>query len=212
MANERVKNWINKVIEPLLVDILPMEEELLFRSSFTWRFMSKKCEYILPIPRHLEKTDPYLVLEYEDFCENNIKIKHVLLRHDGFIDDLNASLSKRFDYMIASYDFVSKVKKCLEEWEKEHSYPGGAYPRENFHMLIAENIINGSVIRSLPNYRTDAMFWAKYGDMFMRYFSHTEIADNVEVFCASDYAFPLRKLIEKLIKDLRELRINLSKI
>jgi len=62
--------------------------------------------------------------------------------------------------------FQSIVEQQLKQWTEEgNPYPGGAVPKEDFWLMIAEQLMNN--VEELPYHYASRAFWSRFRQTFL---------------------------------------------
>src|SRR5438874_188584 len=94
LRSRRVQAWVYTILNPL-IESLRREVYLLKKGNLSWRWPSKKCEYIRPIVEYLDKSH---LPNYEDFLadELNPEFKGHFDKHDQAVAELESAASQFF--------------------------------------------------------------------------------------------------------------------
>ena len=198
------------VVNPA-VDALRREAELLAKGNVSWRYFSKRCEYILPIRQYIEGN---YRPNYDDFLADNPRFKKRFEEHDRALLKIEDAASQFAAALMHDSNFKFQVEKALKEYASESAYP--LHPSEprppsldnmnpGMPETIAEYLINN--VESLPRYHMTWSFWEKYRERFVRDFSPRQ---------ATKTALPraVKQLVgisNRLFSDLVRHRLNLCR-
>ncbi len=167
--SKRVQAWVYAIMNPV-IENLRREISLLDRGNLTWRFYSKKCEYIQPICEYIEVEQRP---NYEDFTADqlNLGFKERFEEHDGMLAAVETSATQFAERLMQSNRFQKQVKDSLERYDSDalanRQYPDltsmpGSLPR-----AIAENLVNR--VDVLPHHYVTHEFWENFKNEFEPY-------------------------------------------
>jgi hypothetical protein len=164
--SKRVEAWVYAVLNPL-IENLGREIFLLNKGDLTWRFRSRKCEYIHPICEYIDISQwP----NYEDFIADplNPGFREKFEGHDRALADVEASASRFSDGLIHSDLFLKQIEDSVAEYESiARTNPLYRYMelmREDLPRAVAEFLVNRVVV--LPHHYIAHKFWEEYRDKF----------------------------------------------
>ncbi len=206
--SRRVEAWIYGAINPL-IDGIRREVFLLDKGNLSWRWYSRSCEYIRPIPEYIESSQRP---NYDDFLGDplNAAFTGRLDGHDRLVRDVEGKAKRFFDGLMQSNLFREQVKASLEEYESRVStkpqYPSLDSTAEDLPKYVAEYLINRREL--LPYHYTMHKFWEEYRRKFESYLAgesepYQERQSFRELGQASD---ALKNLSTTLLNDLEEHR------
>jgi len=113
--SQRVAAWIYTVINPVW-EGLQREIELLERGNATWRYYSKRCEFIRPIQEYIESTQwP----NYSDFLVEYPEFKDSFGSHDATLEAVNNSADALFGWLLSFPQFNDTFALCLRATRKD---------------------------------------------------------------------------------------------
>jgi len=164
--SKRVEAWVYAVLNPL-IENLEREIFLLNKGNLSWRFYSRKCEYIRPI-RDYVRIDQRP--NYEDFISDplNTGFQEKFEAHDGALAEVETSASRFSDGLIQSELFVKQMQASLKEYESiarnNPLYPYMESMRESLPKAAAEFLVNR--VDVLPDHYMTHKFWEEYQDKF----------------------------------------------
>jgi hypothetical protein len=164
--SKRVEAWVYAVLNPL-IESLQRESFLLSKGNLSWRFYSRRCEYIHPI-RDYVRIDQRP--NYEDFVSDplNTGFLERFEAHDRALAEVELSASRFSNGLIHADLFVEKMQESLKEYESiARGNPLYSYDesmRESLPRAVAELLVNR--IDALPEHYGTAKFWGKYRDKF----------------------------------------------
>ncbi len=163
---DRAKSWIYAVINPL-IDALKVDKAFLKEKNWTWRYETKRIEFILPLEQYVDSAYHPI---FEDFLEANSQMERKRKKRE----DLRAALSENcriaFDFLIDLQAFQDKVQSSLSAYlseEPTREHPRGAVPEGDFHKLIAQYVL--SQIQELPDHYTTSRFWSRFRNEFLQF-------------------------------------------
>jgi hypothetical protein len=198
-----VEAWVYAVLNPL-IESLGREVFLLSKGNLSWRFHSRKCEYIRPICDYIDISQRP---NYEDFLADplNPAFQEKFEAHDRALTEVEASASRFSRGLIQADLFVEKMQESLKDYE---SFARGNPPcwydesmRESFPRAVAELVVNR--IDALPEHYGTAKFWGKYRDKFDLSGQEFEPYGQRQSFQALVQARDaLQNLADKLLQDL----------
>jgi hypothetical protein len=192
-----------------LIESLRRERFYMDKGNLSWRFYSKKCEYILPICDYIEVAQRP---NYEDFVANplNPGFRERFEEHDRALAAVESSASKFADGLIQSDLFQKQVKDSLERYESDalanRQYPDLASMRESLPRVVAEYLVNR--VDVLPHHYMTHEFWEKYKNEFWeKYKNQFEPYQGRQPFQAAQKAAgELKDVSSKLLLDLENHR------
>lgn len=164
--SERVRAWVYTIINPL-IESLRREVCLLAKGNLSWRYHSRRCEYLRPISEYIDNSQRP---NYEDFLadEQNAGFKGRFDEHDDALRVVEESASRFFDGLMQSQMFLKQVKDSLAQYEStvsvQSQIPSLDSMRENLPNYVAEYVINRAVV--LPNHYLMHKFWEDYKSKF----------------------------------------------
>jgi hypothetical protein len=164
--SKRVEAWVYAVLNPL-IENLGREVFLLGKGNLTWRFYSRRFEYIHPIREYIDFPQRP---NYEDFIGDplNPGFREKFDEHDRALTELEASASRFSDGLIHSDLFLEQVKESLEKYESiartNPLYPYIESMRESLPRAVAEFLVNR--IDVLPDHYMTHKFWEEYREKF----------------------------------------------
>lgn len=170
-GSPRVAAWIHEVINPLL-EALPVEISFLESGNTTWRYYSRRPEYLRPVEGYLAPQARFIL---RDFVQANADAKKHLANHDKLLEGLIVTVTQAHTALMNRDDFVDHARKRLAEFTTASSdveYPGGAIPKEDFPNLVAERVVNA--IGDVLSHYSDAKFWERYRTEFLDFGRGTE--------------------------------------
>jgi hypothetical protein len=161
-----VEAWVYAVLNPI-IENLGREIFLLSKGNISWRFYSRKCEYIHPIRDYVSINQRP---NYEDFVSDplNPGFREKFEGHDRALAEVESSASRFSDGLIHSDLFVKQMEETLEEYESiartNPMYPYIESMRESLPRGVAELLVNRVDI--LPDHYMTHKFWEEYRDKF----------------------------------------------
>lgn len=166
--SRRVESWVYTVLNPL-IEALRREGVLLKKGNLTWRWYSRKCEYLRPIIEYVEDSHRPI---YEDFVADNLskEFNADFENHDKLLAQVEARASRFFDGLMQSNMFRKQVNSVLTEYESgvgaTQEYPNFERMKADLPNYIAEYLINRTEV--LPPHYVTHQFWKKFGSRFER--------------------------------------------
>lgn len=167
--SNRVQAWVWMILNPG-IEALRREQTLLDKGNFSWRFYSKKCEYIRPFIEYIEASQwPNL----EDFLTDPINegFNQGIDDHNEAVRQLEFAASSFFEELTQSDPFSKKIARALEEY-RSRAHQSPEYPNidsleRDLPKIVAEYLINGVTV--LPYHYTPHKFWEEFRKAFEPY-------------------------------------------
>ncbi len=180
-GSRRVESWIYEAIN-VVDEALPGEISLLERGNVTWRYVTRDLQFIRPIPEYLTPSGRIIL---RDLQRVERDARQPFDRHDTLVGELTDAAAKAYDSLLEGKEgdvFRERVRTCLDEFraslpkaellprpidpKRDYRilYPVG--PEEEFPQLVAQHIVNA--IDKLPSHYTDATFWDRFGQEFLK--------------------------------------------
>lgn len=162
----RVKAWLYAVLNPL-IENLRRELFLLNKGDLSWRFHSKRCEYIRPIREYIDLPQQP---NYEDFVADalNTGFEQDFEAHDRALAEVESSATRFSNGLTHSDLFLKQMEGSLEEYESiartNPLYPYTESMRESLPRAVTEFLVNR--INVLPDHYMTHKFWEEYKDKF----------------------------------------------
>jgi uncharacterized protein YjiS (DUF1127 family) len=201
--SKRVEAWVYAVLNPI-IESLQRESFLLSKGNLSWRFYSRRCEYIHPV-RDYVRVDQRP--NYEDFVSDplNTGFLEKFDAHDHALAEVELNSSRFASGLIQANLFVEKMQESLKEYESiARGNPLYSYDesmQERLPRAVAELLVNR--IDVLPEHYGTAKFWEKYRDKFDLSGQEFEPYRQREPFQALVRARDaLQQLTDKLLHDL----------
>jgi hypothetical protein len=154
----RVAAWIYVVINPI-VEALARELDLLERGNLTWRFTTKKCEYVRTIQEYVDSRQwP----NFKDFLVENGLFQKTFSEHDKDLDSLNVKAGSVYDWLVNWDQFSVTLRGLVGTYESQRTGAGQAWPsyeqvRQELAAEAAQYVINN--VDVLPSHYTYSFFW-----------------------------------------------------
>lgn len=162
--SKRVAAWIYTVVNPIW-EGLEREIELLERGNATWRYFSRRCEFIRPVQEYVDSTQwP----NYFDFFkeEENVQFENGFHSHDEALVALNNSADALFGWLLSFPPFNQKLESSVTKYQERHASDSIAMAwdlmNDELRKSAAEYLINN--IRVLPAHYSYSKFWAEASD------------------------------------------------
>ncbi len=162
LHSKRVQAWVYAVMNPL-IESLRREISLLEKGNLSWRFYSKKCEYIRLIREYVESSQwP----NYEDFIADsqNQGFRASLEEHDRLLSRVESGAVEFFQRLMSSSLFQKEVAESLQAYEAslraDPLYTDLKPMKEDLPRYVAEYVINRTDL--LPDHYLMHKFWANY--------------------------------------------------
>jgi hypothetical protein len=204
--SKRVQAWVYAILNPV-IDGLRRELLLLEKGNLTWRFYSRKCEYIRPLREYV---DGVQMPNFEDFLAdgNNASLKSEFDAHDSVVSEVEASATAFFDRLIHSDLFRRDVERAFVDYESNGDKPGHPYAdqiKADLPKYVAEYLINQTNI--LPSHYLIHKFWEEFRDRFDRSKEEFEPFQGRETFQnLRRSSSTLRDLTQKFSRDIENHR------
>jgi hypothetical protein len=167
--SNRVQAWVWMVLNPG-IEALRQELTLLDKGNLSWRFYSKRCEYIRPFRENIERSQwP----NFEDFLTDPINegFNQGIDDHNKAVRQLEFAASRFFEELIQSAPFSKEVARTLEEYRsrarQSPEYPDIDSIERDLPKFVAEYLINGVTV--LPYHYTPHKFWEEFRKAFEPY-------------------------------------------
>jgi hypothetical protein len=201
--SQRIAAWIYAVINPVW-EGLQREIELLERGNTTWRYYSRRCEFIRPVQEYVDNTQwP----NYSDFLVENSDFKDSFHSHDEALQALNNSADALFGWLLSFPRFNDKLELCVREYEERRSSdplaPDLAHSNDELRKSAAEYLINN--IQTLPHHYSFSKFWALASS------SMFELASMKNFEAVRSAAGRLKSTSQQLKTALEDQRLTLSR-
>ena len=154
------------VLNPL-IENLGREVLLLSKGYLSWRFYSRKCEFIHPICDYIGISQRP---NFEDFIADplNPGFREKFEGHDRALTELESSATRFWDGLMRSSLFLKQMEDSLEEYESNAGanplYPYNESMRESLPRAVAEFLVNR--IDVLPTHYMTHKFWEEYRSRF----------------------------------------------
>jgi len=205
--SKRVEAWVYAVLNPL-IENLGREIFLLSKGNLSWRFYSRKCEYIHPICDYVGISQRP---NYKDFMDDplNPGFREKFEGHDRVLTELESSASRFSDGLMRSDLFLKQMKDSLEQYESNAGvnplYPYIESMRESLPRAVAEFLVNR--IDVLPAHYMTQKFWEEYRGKFDLSAEKFEAYGQRQSFQALLQACAaLKDVADKLLHDLESHR------
>lgn len=155
--SRRVAAWLYVVLNPV-VELLQRESELLEHGNLTWRFTTKRCEFIRVIQEYVDSTQwP----NYYDFLAEHTVFVKAFKRHDEYVEKLNSLAAQTCEWLLSLYDFTATVEKLANQYNDQpmsRTFPGTSVGSQNeLVKYCAEYLINN--VQQLPSHYSLSGFW-----------------------------------------------------
>jgi len=210
LRSRRVESWVYTILNPL-IESLRRETGLLRKGNLSWRWYSRKCEYLRPI---VEYVDDFHQPNLEDFLADNLNqgFKEDFESHDRALDKVESNASRFFDGLMQSGIFPEQVKSSLKEYESRGDamlqYPSLDSMKQDLPKYVAEYLINRTDV--LPHHYVAHQFWKEFRREFERSEDDFDGYQQRASFRAlKESAASLEDLSGKLLRKLEEHRLFL---
>jgi hypothetical protein len=209
LHSRRVEAWVYTILNPL-IESLRRELLLMDKGNLSWRFYSKRCEYIRPMAEYIESSQRP---NYEDFIGDklNVGFSGKFEKHDRALDVMEESAKGFFDRLMGSNLFLKDVKDSLEKYESTISansrYPDLNPMKEDLPKLVAEFLINRTEL--LPDHYMTHKFWEDYWRSFAKSMDAYKQRESFRALTKASGA--LKEVSEKLLLDLENHRQSLCR-
>jgi hypothetical protein len=164
--SNRVQAWVYAILNPL-IESFRRELQLLQLGNLSWRFYSRKCEYIRPV---LEYIDGDQLPNFEDFLADRLNegFGSYFDAHDSNLSVLESSAATFFDGLMHSNLFLKEVQKAFDEYkaraEGKPLYPAAEPIERDLPKYVAEYLINRTEL--LPSHYLTHKFWEEFRSRF----------------------------------------------
>jgi len=206
----RVQAWVYAILNPV-IESVRRELQLLDKGNVSWRFYSKKCEYIRPVAEYIDSNQ---LPNYEDFLVDgfNEGFKSVIDAHDSAVSAVEAAATRFFDGLMHSTLFSNEVKKAFDEY-KLHAQGKPVYPdpdsiERDLSKYVAEYLINRTDL--LPSHYLAHKFWEEFRTRFelsAAEFEPYQLRESFQAFAQSVHT--LRKISQALLAAFENHRYQL---
>jgi hypothetical protein len=198
------------VVNPAM-DALRREAIQLGKGNISWRYFSKRCEYIRPIRQYIEGA---YRPNYDDFLAENPQFKRKFEEHDLAVSKIEDAAGKFAADLLHNEKFKFEVDRALKNYASESTYarsPSEPSPPslEDTHGLpetIAEYVINN--VESLPRHYLTYDFWERFRGPFLRDFN---ARDASKADALPRAVQQLEGISGRLARDLDRHRLNLCR-
>ncbi|HEY6348171.1 MAG TPA: hypothetical protein VI636_02055 [Candidatus Angelobacter sp.] len=211
LHSRRVESWIYTIVNPL-IDAMRNEVWWLDKRNLSWRFYSRRAEYIRPICDYIE---PHNLPNLEDFLADNETFKSKFEGHDKTLQIATDRAATFFDILISGQIFKDQVNQSLEEYEASGT---SAQPNKtsldsmkaDLPQYVAENLVNS--LDFLPNHYTTHKFWELFGPRFRAQISEFEGYKQRPSYSMLQEAVEnLADLSTELLRDLEGYRLRICR-
>ena len=182
--SKRVQAWVYVILNPV-IESLRRELLLLDKGNLSWRFYSKKCEYIRPISEYIEGSQ---LPNFEDFLADglNAGFKSSVDAHDSAVFGVEAAATRFFDGLVHSTLFLKEVESAFHEYESsardKPQYPAPDSIRGDLPKYVGEYLINRTDL--LPDHYLMHKFWKEFRSKFELFAAEFEPYQQRESFRA----------------------------
>lgn len=207
----RVASWIYTVINPL-IESLRTEMQHLERGNISWRWYSRRCQYIRVVRDYVE---PHYYPNFDDFLVENEEFTKRFDSHDNALHKTEDQAGKFYNLLLAAKVFKEQVNQALQELESTDDLSQSSAPnldslRKDLPQYIAEYIINN--VDSLPPHHTTSGFWKRFGQRFLKEMAEFEGPEQRKAFVVLSQAKrDLRESSQSLLHDLEDYRTRLCR-
>ena len=162
----RVQAWVYAILNPV-IESVRRELQLLEKGNVTWRFYSRKCEYIRPIAEYIDGNQ---LPNFEDFLADGINdgFRASIDAHDSAVLAVEAAATTFFDGLMRSTLFLNEVKKAFDEYKLsahgKPQYPDPDSIERDLPKYVAEYLINSTDL--LPSHYLIHKFWEEFRSRF----------------------------------------------
>jgi hypothetical protein len=162
----RVQAWVYAILNPVIVSVR-RELQLLEKGNVSWRFYSKKCEYIRPVAEYIDGNQlPNLEDFLTDFLNEGFKAR--IDAHDSAVFAVEAAASTFFNGLMRSARFLEDVTKAFDEYKlgahNKPQYPDPDSIERDLPKYVAEYLINRTEL--LPSHYLIHKFWEEFRSRF----------------------------------------------
>jgi len=201
----RIQAWVYAILNPV-IESVRRELQLLEKGNLSWRFYSKKCEYIRPIAEYIDGNQ---VPNFEDFLADGLNegFKSVFDAHDNAVFAVEKAATTFFDGLMHSTLFSNEVKKAFDEYKSrahgKPQYPDPDSIERDLQNYVAEYLINRTEL--LPSHYLTHKFWEGFRSRFELFAAEFEPYQQRESFQA------VRRSVHTLKEISQELLAALEK-
>jgi len=162
----RVQAWVYAILNPVIEGVR-RELQLIEKGNLSWRFYSKKCEYIRPVVEYIDANQSP---NYEDFLADGMNegFKSGIDVHDNAVFTVEAAATTLFDGLMRSALFLNEVKKAFDEYKlRAHDkpqYPDPDSIERDLPKYVAQYLINRTDL--LPGHYLIHKFWEEFRSRF----------------------------------------------
>ena len=205
----RVASWIYTVINPV-IESLRTEMQHLERGNISWRWYSRRCQYIRVVRDYIE---PHYSPNFEDFLIENEEFTKRFDNHDSALHKTEERAGKFYDLLLAAKVFKEQVNRALQEFEStdpsQSSAPNLDSLKKDLSQYI-EYIINN--VDSLSPHYTTSGFWNRFGQRLLKEIAEFEGPEQRKAFVVLNEAKRyLRESSQRLLHDLEDYRTYLCR-
>jgi hypothetical protein len=164
--SNRVQAWVYTILNPV-IEHLRRELRLLEKGNLSWRFYSRKCEYVRSVCEYIDNDQ---LPNFEDFLADRLNegFRSTIDVHDSAVSGVETSAGTFFDGLLRSSLFLNEVKKAFEEYQSQaHGkplYPDPDSIERDLPKYVAEYLINR--IELLPSHYLTHKFWEEFRNRF----------------------------------------------
>src|SRR5260370_25740525 len=162
----RVQAWVYAILNPVIEGVR-RELQWIEKGKLSWRFYSKKCEYIRPVVEYIDANQSP---NYEDFLADGMNegFKSGIDVHDNAVFTVEAAATTLFDGLMRSALFLNEVKKAFDEYKlRAHDkpqYPDPDSIERDLPKYVAQYLINRTDL--LPGHYLIHKFWEEFRSRF----------------------------------------------
>jgi hypothetical protein len=195
-GSERVKAWIYAVINPWS-EALEVENQLLASGNTTFRWLSKKLEYIRPVAEHLGSRSARLILD--DLTRGAPGVREFALSHDNCVHELEVRANEAHHFFVSSAEFGDEFRSVIEHLEKRNTSVVPTMSRDDLIAWVAQRIINNGADAS--DRWEDFSFWKTHQATLLSYRARLgKLTSDIDTF---------HRMNEEQIRHLDDLRTQL---
>lgn len=211
LHSRRVEAWVYTILNPL-IEGLRREILLMGKGNLSWRFYSKRCEYIRPVAEYIESSQRP---NFEDFVGDklNVGFSGKFDEHDRALDETEEKAKGFFTRLMGSDLFLNDVKDSLEKYESTISansrYPDLNSMKEDLPKHVAEFLINRTEL--LPDHYMTHKFWKDYWRRFAESVEFDDYKQRESFGALTKASDALKEVSKNLLLDLENHRQSLCR-
>lgn len=203
-SSRRVEAWIYTIMNPV-IEAMRQEAHLLERGNLSWRYYSRRAEYIRIIYEYIE---PHNTPNLEDFLADNEQFTDKFRQHDKVLRTAEQTATEFFEAVTSSSTFIDEVNDALQRYDSivdaSRSYNASVESiKQDLPKVVAEYLINN--VDSLPNTYMTHKFWEVSRQKFQEY------KEREPYLKLQNAVKQLREISSELQRDLEDQRLQLCR-